>query len=91
MTSPVIHLDELGEMLGLAEASRRATIRRLQEQHGFPHALPGLPSRFSRHLVELWFRTSGTAVAPPPAANDAPADPVAEHRAHLERRLGVAR
>lgn len=88
--SPVIHIEDLATELQVKACSVRRTVRRLQEQHGFPHALPGLPARFSRHAVDLWFRSNGGRVAAPAAANDMP-DAVEEHRAHLERSYGVGR
>jgi hypothetical protein len=87
---PVITLEELAGQLHVKPTSARATVRRLQDNHGFPHALPGLPARFSRHLVDLWLRTNGHALAAPLPANDRPADAVAAQRAHLEQRYGVA-
>jgi hypothetical protein len=91
MASPVIHIDDLAAVLQVKPCSARRTVRKLQKQHGFPTALPGLPARFSRHAVDLWFRTNGGALAAPAPANDQPADAVAQHRAHLEARYGVGR
>lgn len=88
--SPVIHIEDLATELRVKPCSVRRTVRRLQEEHGFPHALPGLPARFSRHAVDLWFRANGRPSLAPAAANDEP-DAVEEHRAHLERRYGVGR
>lgn len=89
MPSPVITLDELAGQLHVKPASARATVRRLQQDHGFPHALPGLPARFSRHCVDLWFRTNGGALAAPAPANDVPADALAAHRSLLDQRYGA--
>lgn len=89
MSSPVIHLEDLAGQLGVKQASARATVRRLQEKHGFPHALPGLPARFSRHLVDLWIRTNGGALAAPAPANDPAADALAQHRTLLDQRYGA--
>ncbi len=88
MAGPVIHLEDLAGQLGVKATSARATVRRLQEKHGFPHALPGLPARFSRHLVDIWFRTNGGAMPAPPAANDQ-ADAIAQHQALLDQRYGA--
>lgn len=90
MATPIITLEELAGQLNVKATTARATVRRLQEKHGFPQALPGLPARFSRHCVDLWFRTNGGAFAAPAPANDRPADAVAQQRSLLDQRYGVA-
>lgn len=87
MDQPVIHMSDLGPLLGVKASTAPATIRRLQRQHNFPHALPGLPARFSRVAVETWLASNGGMTAATAAAE---ADAIAIHRAQLERSYGVS-
>ena len=89
MAGPIIHLEELAGQLGVKPSTARATVRRLQDRHGFPPALPGLPARFSRHVVDLWFRTNGGALAAPAPANDPAAEAVARYQTLLDQRYGA--
>ena len=92
MSHHVITLDEIAGELGIARRSAAHAVRRLQRAHGFPPGLPGLPTRFSRHLVASWFRTNGglASASPSPANDEQEVDGIAAHRAHLAARYGVS-
>lgn len=65
MSDCTLALHQIAERLQLSPRSMRRRIVHLQEVHGFPRALPGLPGRWSTAAVLSWIEHGGA-----PADND---------------------
>jgi hypothetical protein len=72
MPDLTLSLEEVAALVHRKPAGFRRTWRRLHHEVGFPAPLRGLGLVWSRRLVEAWIE--GTALARPPANDDAPAD-----------------